>query len=362
MGGGTLKETREEGVRREEAVRNGEAEKVKKMSEKKEEASKVEGRPRVEHQEQEVQQQQHHHHHQEASEAVTPKGKNEAPSASVPKDASASITKAPAKAPASSANASPTIAKAAMRKVLVVHDDSEEEEEKEEAARVPAGGGKERQGSAFDARAFAEAMRGMEGVAGGPPALSTEADITSAAQFAERMQKVMGDPQIQKSLRNPRVQQVMAEVLAGAGSGGGGSAPTDKEVLSKYKDDPEVQYFYTKISSALEGVLSAPYPCDKAPPAPEQEKQEKKKQENPSEHTQKAQAGGEDAEVAAAQENARAAAKSARFGGLAQLDSAAMATLKGNPHLQAAMRDPNMLQKLHSLLQNPGGLVQKYKH
>ena len=355
MGGGTLKETREEEETREEAVRNGQAEKVTKMSEKKEEASKAEGRPRVEHQE------EHHHHHQEASEAVTPKGKNEAPSASVPKDASASITKAPAKAPASSANASPTIAKAAMRKVLVVHDDSEEEE-KEEAARVPAGGGKERQGSAFDARAFAEAMRGMEGVAGGPPALSTEADITSAAQFAERMQKVMGDPQIQKSLRNPRVQQVMAEVRAGAGSGGGGSAPTDKEVLSKYKDDPEVQYFYTKISSALEGVLSAPYPCDKAPPAPEQKKQEKKKQEKPSEHTQKALAGGEDAEVAAVQEKARVAAKSARFGGLGQLDAAAMATLKGNPHLQAAIRDPNMLQKLHSLLQNPGGLVQKYKH
>lgn len=349
MGGETLKE----GVRREEAVRNGEAEKVKKMSEKKEEASKAEGRSRVGHQEEEEEEQQKQ---QEASEAATPKGKNEAPSASVPKDAPASIAKAPAKAPASSANASPTIAKAAMRKVLVVHDDSEEEEDKEEAASVQAGGGKERQGSAFDARAFAEAMRGMEGVAGGPPALSTEADITSAAQFAERMQKVMGDPQIQKSLRNPRVQQVMAEVLAGAGSGGGGSAPTDKEVLSKYKDDPEVQYFYTKISSALEGVLSAPYPCDKAPPAPEQKKQEKKKQEKPSEHTQKALAGAEDAEVAAAQEKARAAAKSAGFGGLAQLDAVAMATLKGNPHLQAAIRDPNMLQKLHSLLQNPGGL------
>ena len=256
---------------------------------------------------------------------------------------------------------SPSVAKGSMRKIMVVEDESDEDDDAPPAktntptAPTPADSAQKnavdaKKSPANGADAMMEAMKSMGlggtgmpgmGMPGVPPGMGSPEDMQSAAEFAQRMAKMMQDPEIQKSLKNPRVQQVMGEMMAGGATAA--NAPSDDEVLKKYKDDPEVMYFYSKISSALEGVFKTPYPVDATPiptPAPSAAKPTAAASKGKKEGKMKAEEGSK---------------KGAGFGGLARMDASSMGQLKGNPDLQAALKDPKMLQKLHALMTNPAG-------
>ena len=192
-------------------------------------------------------------------------------------------------------------------------------------------------------------MLGMPGL----PGAGSPEDMKSAAEFAQRMAVMMQDPAIQKSLKNPRVQAVMAEMMAGANlKDSAAQAPTDDEVLKKYKDDPEVMDFYSRLTQAMEGVLKTPYSCDKPAPAPAAQAAgagaaPPKKQEKSS--------GGKVAEATAAQAKEGEPAGGG-LAGMAGLDAEALGRLKGNTDLQAALQNPKMLEKMHALMQNPANV------
>ena len=105
---------------------------------------------------------------------------------------------------------SPTLAKGAMRKVMVVQDDSDDDEASPPpppptaAALHPAS-------SANPSKAPPPTAAGLPGMLGMPglPGAGSPEDMKSAAEFAQRMAVMMQDPAIQKSLKNPRVQAVM---------------------------------------------------------------------------------------------------------------------------------------------------------
>jgi len=144
----------------------------------------------------------------------------------------------------------------------------------------------------------------------------------------------------------------MAEMMAGANlKDSAAQAPTDDEVLKKYKDDPEVMDFYSRLTQAMEGVLKTPYTCDQ--PAPASATQAAGAGVAPPKKQEKA-SGGKAAEAAAQAKEG----KSARGGlaGMAGLDAEALGRLKGNADLQAALQNPKMLEKMHALMQNPANV------
>ncbi len=274
--------------------------------------------------------------------------------------------------------------KGAMRKVTVVEDDSSEDEEDKSAVRRPAAvkcADKRAAASSSPAAPAAnveaasargpgtvsgQGNSGMADIAGMMPGMlpdllpglaGSPKEMQSASLFAERMAKMMQDPEIAKSLLNPKVQKAMAEMMSSGASAT--SAPSDEEMLERYKNDPEVLHFYKKVSAALDSVFKQPYPCDDAPtttsrPAaasPAKASSAPKTTGGPQKRgTKQAEQG-----KAAAAEPAAAGA-GVGFGGLASLDGESLSRLRDNPDLQAALRDPKMLQKLHTLMQNPAGV------
>jgi tetratricopeptide (TPR) repeat protein len=270
--------------------------------------------------------------------------------------------------------------KGAMRKVMVVEDDSSEDEEEDksavrrpaavkcvaksaaassspaapaanvEAASAPGPGTVSGQGKSSMAD-IAGMMPGMlPGLAGSPE------EMQSASLFAERMAKMMQDPEIAKSLLNPKVQKAMAEMMSSGASAT--SAPSDEDMLERYKDDPEVLHFYKKVSAALDGVFKQPYPCDDAPSTTS-----RPAAASPAKAAAPITTGGPQKKGTKQAEQGKAAAAAPAaagtgggFGGLASLDGESLSRLRDNPDLQAALRDPKMLQKLHTLMQNPAGV------
>ena len=280
--------------------------------------------------------------------------------------------KAPAPKAGATGQAGETNAsKGSMRKVMVVEDDSEDDQEEDSAPRRPSAvKGAARPtpaSSATDAQAaFARAPETAGGQGKGdvpsvpgmfPGMAGSPEEMQSAAQFAERMAKMAQDPEIMNSLKNPKVQKAMAEMMANGASAD--TAPSDDEMLRRYKDDPEILDFYKKVSVAMEGVFKKPYACD-APAAASRSAAAApaKSTGNPKKKSAKkaAQQADKAAAPAPAPAPARAAGTGAGFGGLANLDAASLANLRGSPDLQAALRDPKMLEKLHTLMQNPAGV------
>jgi len=257
---------------------------------------------------------------------------------------------------------SPSVAKGTMRKIMVVEDDSDDDSDA--PANPPTATQSAHSAATLAghtpmdpmAHVFAQAMAdGMGDMAGSPPGMSGSAeDRESAQMFAQRMAAMMKDPQIQQSLKNPRVQQIMGELMAGGATAA--TAPSDDEVLKKYKDDPEVMQFYSKISGALDGVLNTPFPCD-AGAAPTTAR--KATSTNPTTSTNPKRMKGQkqqmDTPVEKRSSDKKARGGGANFAGLAGLDAAAMEKLKGNRDLMHAFKDPAMIAKLHSLLQKGPG-------
>ena len=247
---------------------------------------------------------------------------------------------------------SPSLPKRAMRKIVVVEDDSDEEEGAQAGKGKAKSIAKDRADKPAPVRAAAT-----------PPALpgiaspGSDNDVKSAAEFAQRMAAMMQDPEIQNSLKNPRVQAVMAEMMAGANlKDSAANAPTDDEVLKRYKDDPEVMNFYSRITQSMEGVLKTPYPCDESTAAPTEDAAAANT--GTSKKTEKARPpSGDSGKGAALKSKSKAMAgggnAAAGLAGLGALDTEALGRLKGNADLQAALQNPKMLQKMHALMQNP---------